>query len=95
LIKNGLNNILAPEGRTLSGTCDIKYTLDNEYHNIKSIESTFVLKLGESNIMDIVVTAYYLSEKPIESIQDEYINQLRNSQGEAKKTWFYKLLTFS
>jgi hypothetical protein len=95
LIKNELNNILAPEGRTLSGACDIKYTLDSEYHNIKSIESTFVLKLGESNIMDIVATAYYLSEKPIESIQDEYINQLRNSQGEAKKTWFYKLLTFS
>lgn len=93
LIKNEQNDTLLPEEQTLSGSCDVKYSLDIEYHNIKSIEGAFVLRHGESNIMDIAVTAYYLSEKPIESIRDEYINRLRNSQGETKKTWFHKLLT--
>lgn len=93
LIKNEQNNILAPEGRTLSGVCDIKYTLDIEYHNIKSLEGAFVLKNGESNIMDIVVTAYYLSEKSTEAIHDVYIDRLREDHGDIKKSWLHKLLT--
>lgn len=66
---------------------------DIEYHNIKSLEGAFVLKNGESNIMDIVVTAYYLSEKSTEAIHDVYIDRLRDDHGDIKKSWLHKLLT--
>lgn len=93
LIKNRLNNIVVSEGQDLSGECDIKYTLDSECHNIKSIEGMFILRSGKSNIIDIIITAYYLSERTAEVIQDEYIDWLRSSLGDIKKHGCINLLT--
>ena len=92
LIKNEPNNTLRAERQILSGTCDVKYTLDIDYHNIKSIEGAFVLMCGESKIMDVIVTAYYLSEQTTEAVQDEYIDRLRNSHGDTKKSWLHKFI---